>query len=69
MKQLLQEIINYLATRPYQEVYQLINKVLPELQRLQQSEKTAREIIEGAEAGEQIAKRENSKKPLNPKAS
>lgn len=45
MKQLLQEILNYLATRPYQEVYQLINKILGQIQQLDIQEKVAKDAV------------------------
>lgn len=45
MKQLLQETLNYLATRPYQEVYQLINKIISQIQQLEVHEKVAKDVV------------------------
>lgn len=45
MKQLLQETLNYLATRPYQEVYQLINKIVAQIQQLEVQEKVAKDTV------------------------
>ncbi len=45
MKQLLQETLNYLATRPYQEVFQLINKIISQMQNLDVQEKVAKETV------------------------
>jgi hypothetical protein len=45
-KDLAQKILNYLATKPYQEVYQLVNEIIQESNKKAENEKAMKEIIE-----------------------
>lgn len=45
MKQLLQEIVNYLVTRPWQEVNGLIAKLGQQLQQIEMQEKVAKDVV------------------------
>jgi len=45
-KDLAQKILNYLATKPYQEVYQLVSEIIQESNKKAESEKVAKEIME-----------------------
>jgi hypothetical protein len=45
-KDLAQKILNYLATKPYQEVFGLVNELIQEVNKKAESEKVAKEIIE-----------------------
>jgi hypothetical protein len=45
-KELAQKILNYLATKPYQEVFGLVNELIQEVNKSAESQKVAKEIME-----------------------
>ena len=47
-KELAQKILNYLATKPYQEVFQLVNEIIQESNKKAENEKAMKEILEKA---------------------
>ena len=55
-KDLAQKILNYLATKPYQEVYQLVNEIIQESNKKAESEKVAKQVIENKDDSKALTK-------------
>ena len=45
-KELAQKILNYLATKPYQEVFELVNELIQEVNKTAESQKVAKQVVE-----------------------
>lgn len=45
-KELAQKILNYLATKPYQEVFGLVNELVRVIQNAETNTKVAKDVVE-----------------------
>jgi hypothetical protein len=55
-KDLAQKILNYLATKPYQEVYQLVGEILQQAGKQEESEKVAKQVVENKDDSKALTK-------------